>query len=324
MDDPQTLARAAQVSRYWNTLLQDETTWRDFLLARHRIGISVSHRNDQPQDPNATNYNTNNNRWGTLTRRRENSLGIGTGNNQACCIKRVTPFGLEKRVLNLSSGLTGLPPQSLSTPSTYKTRVKLAYLTETNWLTAGVLLAKHLSADDSVVTTLSFDESWIVVGMANSKIHVFSAVNGAWKRSLEGRAGHTQGVWAMVLVSPLVNPIPLRPERCGAQASTASTASASASASASTPLSNGWFGFISHPHHETATETEAYTQDERENQTGKTAEEDEDEREGGNLCGSVRGWQGLKTSLVVSGGCDKQVKVWDVETGYVSDVQTAG
>lgn len=371
MDDPQTLARAAQVSRYWNTLLQDETTWRDFLLARHRIGISVSHRNDQPQsritfrdgtgrmtgkeegkgwdvgsssglgppaDPNATN-NTTNNRWGTLTRGRENTLGVGagtgTGNNQACCIKRVTPFGLEKRVLNLSSGLTGLPPhsQSLPTPTTptslysYKTRVKLAYLTETNWLTAGILLAKHLSADDSVVTTLSFDESWIVVGMANSKIHLFSAVNGAWKKSLEGRGGHTQGVWAMVLVSPpMANHIGGQ-ERMrgrgmagyGAQASTAPSASASASASTSTSP-NGWFGFnllFSHPHHETPTQAQAYTQDERENQSGKSQEEDENETEGGNLCGSVRGWQGLKTSLVVSGGCDKQVKVWDVETGYV-------
>ncbi|WVO21293.1 uncharacterized protein IAS62_002601 [Cryptococcus decagattii] len=244
VDDPQTLARAAQVSKYWNTLLQDETTWRDFLLARHRIRFSVSHPDDHPQDPRS--------------------------NQAACCIKRVTPFGLEKRILNLSSGLAGLPAPSLSTP--YKTRVKLAYLTETNWLSAGVLLAKHLSADDSVVTTLSFDESWIVVGMANSKIHVFSAVNGAWKRSLEGRAGHTQGVWAMVLVSPMVNPVPHR-------------------------------------------ETQAYTQDERDNQTGKPAEKDEHERDGGNLCGSVRGWQGLKTSLVVSGGCDKQVKVWNLETG---------
>lgn len=368
MDDPQTLARAAQVSRYWNTLLQDETTWRDFLLARHRIGISLSHRNDQPQsritfrdaggitgeeeakgwdvgssglgppaDPNATN-NTNT-KWGTL-RRRENTLGVGTG-NQACCIKRVTPFGLEKRVLNLSSGLTGLPPQSHpypSTPSTpsapsgaaaappprppplysYKTRVKLAYLTETNWLTAGVLLAKHLSADDSVVTTLSFDESWIVVGMANSKIHVFSAVNGAWKRSLEGRAGHTQGVWAMVLVSPMVNSMQTQGkgrERRGPGYGAQASASASP---------NGWFGFnlpFTHPHHETPSPTpapaQAYTQDEHE-QSGKPAEEDETETEGGNLCGSVRGWQGLKTSLVVSGGCDKQVKVWDLETGYVA------
>ncbi|KJE01930.1 F-box and WD-40 domain-containing protein CDC4 [Cryptococcus gattii NT-10] len=354
------------ISRYWNTLLQDETTWRDFLLARHRIGISLSHRNDQPQsritfrdaggitgeeeakgwdvgssglgppaDPNATN-NTNT-KWGTL-RRRENTLGIGTG-NQACCIKRVTPFGLEKRVLNLSSGLTGLPPQSHpypSTPSTpsapsaaaadappprppplysYKTRVKLAYLTETNWLTAGVLLAKHLSADDSVVTTLSFDESWIVVGMANSKIHVFSAVNGAWKRSLEGRAGHTQGVWAMVLVSPMVNSMQTQGkgrERRGPGYGAQASASASP---------NGWFGFnlpFTHPHHETPSPTpapaQAYTQDEHE-QSGKPAEEDETETEGGNLCGSVRGWQGLKTSLVVSGGCDKQVKVWDLETG---------
>ncbi|OXC67864.1 hypothetical protein AYX13_03546 [Cryptococcus neoformans] len=413
VDDPQTLARAAQVSRYWNTLLQDETTWRD-LLARHHhhhryangSGAGISGR-DPPQHARAISREgmermagkeeeekawdvgsglgppaepvpaTNNphpstntsTRRGTSTssslagtskqsKARENALGIGSGTNQTSCIKRVTPFGLEKRVLNLSSGLTGLPPAlpppispispispspSASPQYSYKTRVKLAYLTETNWLTAGVLLAKHLSADDSVVTTLSFDETWIVVGMANSKIHVFSAFNGGWKRSLEGRGAHTQGVWAMVLVSPphqaqTANQMQgqgqgqdmkrMRGTRgvmgwYGAQASTSTLTPAPASASASTSPSaspNAWSGLdspFSHPHPQTQTQTHTRTHG-RENQDkgqGQSRDESEDENEGGNLCGSVRGWQGLKTSLVVSGGCDKQVKVWDVETG---------
>ncbi|OXG97100.1 F-box and WD-40 domain-containing protein CDC4 [Cryptococcus neoformans A2-102-5] len=419
VDDPQTLARAAQVSRYWNTLLQDETTWRD-LLARHHhhhhhryangSGAGISGRDlpqharaisregmermagkeeeekawdlgsglgppaepipatNNPHPNTSTNTNTSTRR-GTSTssslagtskqsKARENALGIGSGTNQASCIKRVTPFGLEKRVLNLSSGLTGLPPAlpppispispispspSASPQYSYKTRVKLAYLTETNWLTAGVLLAKHLSADDSVVTTLSFDETWIVVGMANSKIHVFSAFNGGWKRSLEGRGAHTQGVWAMVLVSPphqaqTANQMQgqgqdmkrMRGTRgvmgwYGAQASTSTLTPAPASASTSTSPSaspNAWSGLdspFSHPHPQTQTQTQTHTHTHgRENQDkgqGQSQDESEDENEGGNLCGSVRGWQGLKTSLVVSGGCDKQVKVWDVETG---------
>lgn len=32
------------------------------------------------------------------------------------------------------------------------------------------------------------------------------------------------------------------------------------------------------------------------------------------VCGGARGW-GNKRSLVVSGGCDREIKVWDVETG---------
>lgn len=184
--------------------------------------------------------------------------------------------------------------------------------------------------------------------MANSKIHVFSAFNGGWKRSLEGRGAHTQGVWAMVLVSPphqaqTANQMQgqgqgqdmkrMRGTRgvmgwYGAQASTSTLTPAPASASASTsPLAspNAWPGLdspFSHPHPQTQTHTQTHTHTHgREHQNkgqGQSRDESEDENEGGNLCGSVRGWQGLKTSLVVSGGCDKQVKVWDVETGYVS------
>lgn len=34
------------------------------------------------------------------------------------------------------------------------------------------------------------------------------------------------------------------------------------------------------------------------------------------VCGSARGWTDLGTRhLIVSGGCDKMVKVWDVGTG---------
>ncbi len=40
------------------------------------------------------------------------------------------------------------------------------------------------------------------------------------------------------------------------------------------------------------------------------------------VCGSARGW-GIKRPLVVSGGCDREVKVWDVETGWVLVLDTA-
>ena len=33
------------------------------------------------------------------------------------------------------------------------------------------------------------------------------------------------------------------------------------------------------------------------------------------VCGNARGWPGLKRTLVVSAGCDKVVRVWDVTTG---------
>ena len=41
MDGARTLARSAQVSRYWNQLLQDEQTWKD-MCDRHRFSAIQS------------------------------------------------------------------------------------------------------------------------------------------------------------------------------------------------------------------------------------------------------------------------------------------
>jgi len=51
---------------------------------------------------------------------------------------------------------------------------------------------------EGVVTSLGFDDDWIVVGMATSKIHVFSAHTGEFVRTL---TGHELGVWCLALVS---------------------------------------------------------------------------------------------------------------------------
>lgn len=129
--------------------------------------------------------------------------------------------------LSASGGIGSAPKRSVSTgferammsnpyrqsairrfpkPFSYKTHFKLAYLTESNWLRGGRLLTQHVSSDDAlgeapVVTTLSIDDEWIVVGMANSKIHVFSAKTGLFVKTL---VGHSSGVWCMALISATV------------------------------------------------------------------------------------------------------------------------
>ncbi|WRT63369.1 uncharacterized protein IL334_000274 [Kwoniella shivajii] len=197
VDEPKTLARAAQVSHYWNQLLQDEQTWKD-LFDRHDFPTPTSfiHRPIGLRSRSATqsfaNANTNN-PFSVVN----GSINVGTNtrtsNSQQSCINRATPFGLERRVLTLASSRLRDKEDG-----TFKGRFKNAYLTESNWLSGGRILANHVSADDAVVTTLCFDDSHIVVGMANNKIHVFDAITGTFLRSL---LGHRQGVWAMVLVS---------------------------------------------------------------------------------------------------------------------------
>jgi WD40 repeat protein len=84
-------------------------------------------------------------------------------------------------------------------PFSYKTQFKKAYLTESNWLKGpGRLLSRQTSADDGVVTSLGFDNDWIIVGMATNQIHVFDSRTGEYARQLEG---HALGVWCLVLVS---------------------------------------------------------------------------------------------------------------------------
>ncbi len=72
----------------------------------------------------------------------------------------------------------------------------------TNWRNGSTLLQSHripvVSPDHGVVTALALDREWIVVGLANSKILIFSAESGVLARTL---VGHEMGVWAVCLVS---------------------------------------------------------------------------------------------------------------------------
>ncbi|WWC57757.1 uncharacterized protein I303_100292 [Kwoniella dejecticola CBS 10117] len=209
VDEPRTLARAAQVSNYWNQLLQDEQTWKD-LFNRHNFPtpskfitrpMGMRRRSTQTSILSAlatTNINLNNSATLSSTAKSHSNGNVtvttaSSHSGSQGCINRATPFGLERRVLNLSSSRIGD-----NEDGTFKGRFKNAYLTESNWLSGGRILANHVSSDDAVVTTLCFDDSHIVVGMANNKIHVFDAITGTFLRSL---LGHRQGVWAMVLVS---------------------------------------------------------------------------------------------------------------------------
>jgi F-box and WD-40 domain protein CDC4 len=148
---------------------------------------------------------------------------------------------------------------------------------------------------DSVVTSLVVNDEYIVIGMANKKIHVFDATTGHYRLSL---LGHELGVWALVLVgktkSSSRNYDQPQAKRWEDNPSSSRRASFSASQAGNT----------------TPTFRSNSAAD---NQPSRSARSNKRMRSS-DVCGSAEGW-GLKRTLVVSGGCDREVRVWDIVTG---------
>ncbi|OAV89859.1 hypothetical protein PTTG_28515 [Puccinia triticina 1-1 BBBD Race 1] len=140
----------------------------------------------------------------------DHPLGSCNSQSTSCCIPDHpdsalwTPASLAQNELPLSaSSFYDDFDYSPRTPFSYKSYFKRAYLTESNWLRGpGELVAMQTSQNndghEGVVTSLGFDDDWIVVGMATSKIHVFNAHTGEFARTL---TGHELGVWCLALVS---------------------------------------------------------------------------------------------------------------------------
>jgi F-box and WD-40 domain protein CDC4 len=76
----------------------------------------------------------------------------------------------------------------------YKSHFKQRYLVETAWKTGGRNIARHITQDQGVVTSLHLTSKYIVVALDNAKIHVFNT-DGNAQKTLQG---HVMGVWAMV------------------------------------------------------------------------------------------------------------------------------
>lgn len=76
----------------------------------------------------------------------------------------------------------------------HKSYFKQRYLVETAWRTGGRNVARHITQDQGVVTSLHLTSKYIVVALDNAKIHVFDT-DGNNQKTLQG---HVMGVWAMV------------------------------------------------------------------------------------------------------------------------------
>lgn len=205
------------------------------------------------------------------------------------------------------------------------TRFWTSLTPENNWLRGGRVLASHTSQDSGVVTSLAVDANYLVIGMANSHIHIFDGTTGAFCRSL---AGHDAGVWAIALVTPdnkaktkmspdpnnasgsrMKKPMPRPKAGASRRASFTSdryTANV-APTQKNTGTSEGSAG-IARP----STVMGITEGDGGAGQTSGTDSKPEIKQS--DVCNASRGW-GDERELIVSGGCDRALKVWDAATG---------
>ncbi|KAF7309529.1 hypothetical protein MIND_00323700 [Mycena indigotica] len=263
VDEPKTLARASRVSRRWRDMVADESIWRGMCLrmefsCREPRAIAVMSDEEEP-----------------LVEMEEFAQFVMDPPQQWLASKKRKA----KR-----KALPPLPPPH----SSYYLHFKQSYSTMMNWRHGGTVLRAHrmvptpappsgaLNSID-VITSVALNQDWVVVGLANSKIHVFSSRTGVLARTL---VGHDAGVWGVCLVA-----------RGG------SWIGPRISTNEPDTVPNMWRTPLGLDLPATGTTPIPFP--------GKRS----------SVCSASDGW-GQPNALVVSGGCDKVLRVWDVRSGY--------
>ncbi|KAK7031478.1 WD40-repeat-containing domain protein [Favolaschia claudopus] len=278
IDEPRTLARAGRVSRRWKDMVADEAIWRGMCirsgfnsreprtaLNRHR----VESRDDEPLEE----------------MEQFASFPMDPPQQWLAAKKR-----------KAKAPMVSPPPSPSHSPFSYYLHFKQSYSTMMNWRHGGTLLRAHRMAPTppppstggalnsiDVITSVALDHDWVVVGLANSRIHVFSSRTGVLARTL---VGHDAGVWGVCLVG-----------RGGAWVGER------------LPPPPGGVDNVP-PMWRTPLGLDLPIDDDDLNNNtpppfpGKRS----------SPCSASDGW-GQPNSLVVSGGCDKVLRVWDVRSG---------
>ncbi|KDQ26392.1 hypothetical protein PLEOSDRAFT_1113054 [Pleurotus ostreatus PC15] len=247
--DPNSLAYLSQVSKSWRQVVRDESVWRRMCDLYH---------------------------FPTGTR-------PSSGRNEP--LKELEEFAdkpMDPALEWLASRPSEIRDSPLSSSSFH--RFKYHYMTLQNWRHGGHLLREFSvpmgsnEREGGVITSVALDSEWVVVGSANSKIHVFSARTGVLHRVL---VGHTSGVWSVGLVSRGGRPLRRR---------------------AADGEGEAWVSFLPASHREAL----GLDLDDE----GASDGEETTSEPGG----ASEGW-GQPNAIVVSAGCDQVIKVWEVEHG---------
>ncbi|KAL5598895.1 uncharacterized protein BROUX77_005928 [Berkeleyomyces rouxiae] len=164
VDDPKTLARAAQVSHRWRNLLSDDMTWK-ILCFKHEYDRQIPYEvvGAQPVDSSPAALSE---------------------------APQTTPTSLSHSPsrYRASTRIRGRRLRS------YKSHFKQRYLVDAAWKNGGNHIRKFITQEGGVVTSLHLTDKYIILALDNARIHVFDT-QGEQQKTLQG---HVMGVWAMV------------------------------------------------------------------------------------------------------------------------------
>lgn len=157
------------------------------------IGLPLTTINTRPSRPSAPIANRRNSATGS-------SLGLGRPPRLDAPTGRAVTFAGVVAADGEQTSTASASASGSSSAFSYRAHFKRNFLTESNWQRGGRLLTQHVSTETGCVCTcFAMDDRWLVIGMANGKIHVFDARTGFFEKTLQGR--HDSGVWCLALIS---------------------------------------------------------------------------------------------------------------------------
>ncbi|OCH84771.1 WD40 repeat-like protein [Obba rivulosa] len=350
LDDPQTLARASRVSRHWNRLLADDWIWRRLC---HIHGFSSGEEPYSNEEQRSVQEDIQDDEDVA------NMLIPPSPSPPSSVIgfhKHSIRHSIASSLALSTFGASITQPGPLPRLSSYE-QFRYQYTTTKNWLHGGrilrihrvPLLSHHLPLPQgpnpmpaalpppstAIPTSIALDSVWLVVGLANSRILVFSARTGVLSRTL---VGHDSGVWAVALIkgggegaaeaedaamdvdSPDPGNSPSSGE--GSQRHRPSHAQGASTSEGDPGLEHlipstirQGIGLDRPPATPKrvirASDIFRSPRRKAKNDSGRPAHPEKPS----DPAGASDGW-GQSNALVVSGGCDKELRVWDVKSGY--------
>ncbi len=202
IDDVQTLARSAQVSRRWRELVSDDMAWKS-LCERHAYRKLSNETSDPTTQLTATAHSSRleqkfQHPYGYLSRTSQFHnpalAGLSSSAPDLTMLLSMTADPVNPISTLAARGTPSSQTQRRPKVITYRSHFKQRYQVETAWRIGGSLDTRQITPDQGVVTSLHLTPNYIIVALDNAKIHVFDPVG----RHLRCLQGHVMGVWAMV------------------------------------------------------------------------------------------------------------------------------